>query len=427
VRGASVTEWIAATDRELFNGLLRNVLATGGPRYVELEWEPAGREPGRVALAAQTIRLGDEPRVAIFCFDLRVQKYVFETFQTAEARYRAIVEARPQLVCRLLPDTTLTFANEAFCRFFRTTRDEAIGRSLLEFLPSKARRSAQNAINRAVRETQPRSCEHAATGPDAHRHWLDWIYLPVWLPDGSLELHVIGQDATRQHAEQAALRASRRKVADLSSRLINDDELAHRRIARELHDGFSQQIAAHAFALARLERDFGGANAELQHRIGQLQRDIIVIGDSIRLFSHRLHPSVVEHLGLPAAFRALCRDVEDQSGIRIALEVTEPWPKLSIETNYSLYRIGQEILTNLVRHARATDAKIQLHAREHGIVLSFEDNGIGFEREKVQDGPTLGLVSLEERVSFLRGKLVIESAPSRGTHVRIDLPVTSSC
>lgn len=424
VTGEISTNWITPRDRVRFARMIQEIFASGEPRYCETEWEPPGLERKKAAVNASKVFLKGQPHVALFCLDLSVQNFAIETLRESEARYRAVVETQTELICRFLPDTTLTFANEAFYRFFGRPRDELLHRPLLNLVPPESRPCVRDMIARLITEGTPQTCEHAALAHAGDIRWLQWVHVQIRRADGTVEFQGVGRDVTERHEAEEALRHTRSEVDDLAARLMRVHEEECRRIAREMHDGISQQLAAHAIGLGVLARDFGAQHPEIRKRLQKLEGDAIAIADTVRTFSHELHPAVVDRLGLAAAVHRLARKAAARAGIPFQADIREPLPPLTHEMSYSIYRIAQETLGNIARHAQASRFSVRLCACHGPLELEIEDDGVGFDPKNVPGGAALGLLNIEERVRHLGGELSIESSPGHGTRFRIEFPLS---
>jgi len=128
---------------------------------------------------------------------------------------------------------------------------------------------------------------------------------------------------------------------------------------------------------------------------------------------------VLEHVGLPAALRSFCAEFAEHSALQFHVEVKEPCPPLSDQVALTLYRVTQEMVRNIERHARARNVWLRLTFDETDARLDIEDDGVGFDAKQPREKTGLGLISLEERVLFLHGQLKIESRPGLGTRIAV--------
>jgi signal transduction histidine kinase len=213
--------------------------------------------------------------------------------------------------------------------------------------------------------------------------------------------------------------------------LISAREEESKRLARELHDAFSQRLAVLGMEASALEQDPALPDSLRQslramgEKIGRLAKDV-------HQLSRELHPSILDDLGLTAALRAECGAFSRQYGIPVRFEPSAIPDGLSPAVSLGLYRIAQESLRNVGKHARATAVRVTLAATEGAekpedlIRLVIEDNGSGFDLERIKGRRGLGLVSMEERVRLAEGHLAIRSQPGSGTTVEVSIPVRRS-
>ncbi len=221
---------------------------------------------------------------------------------------------------------------------------------------------------------------------------------------------------------EAALRRSEAELRGLAARLLGDEEAEHRRLARELHDDFSQRLAVAAFELARLEKECVTAGTpQCERALRSLRERIDSLSDDMRGLARQLHPAVIEVLGLPAALRELCQSagVPDRCEVRFTTRGLPP--ALPPNVSVTLYRVVQEALRNIARHSKASRVAVTLRASGHAIWLTIRDNGVGFDPAETARGG-IGLISMKERVRLINGMLSVESKPQRGTRITVHLP-----
>lgn len=204
-----------------------------------------------------------------------------------------------------------------------------------------------------------------------------------------------------------------------SRRLVQAQEKERRRVARELHDGLGQTLAAIRFQVQKAARQFahGEAAADLREISLHLQDAI----QETRALSHDLRPSVLDDLGLLAALRALCRGFGERTGLPVELEADEEMERLPAEVETALYRIAQEGLRNIERHARARRVQLRLRRQEREGILEIRDEGQGMDEGQVSAG--MGLTNMRERAALIGGQLEVESAPGRGVLLRVRTPL----
>lgn len=225
---------------------------------------------------------------------------------------------------------------------------------------------------------------------------------------------------------QARLQASNQQISNLAGRLIASQEVERARIARDLHDDLSQQVAGLSIALSALKRQVAGPglqrSGELSSDVSSLQQRTAGLADDIRNLSHELHPSVLRHAGLAVALAGYCTALERQHGITITFAAEGDFASASTDTALCLYRITQEALRNVVNHAKATRADVRLRRIDDSADLTIIDDGRGFDIAS-RHGEGLGLVSIDERVRLAGGTVSIVTEANKGTRVHVQVPV----
>jgi two-component system sensor histidine kinase UhpB len=220
--------------------------------------------------------------------------------------------------------------------------------------------------------------------------------------------------------------ARSRRLEAFSSRVAQAQEEERERIAHELHDGLGQALTAIKLDLAAAGRGLDHDATEARERLGEAQRLADETLDELRRLSFDLRPAALDHLGLVAALESYVRAFRERSGVavEIAADGLEPRPPLAVEI--ALYRICQEALTNIARHAEATQAEVRLERAGESVRLTITDNGKGFDTAEVTDSEGalrgIGLIGMERRAEELGGDLDIESRPGEGTVVRVTIP-----
>jgi PAS domain S-box-containing protein len=218
-----------------------------------------------------------------------------------------------------------------------------------------------------------------------------------------------------------------RKMAEdtlfnLSGSLIDAQEEERKRIAREIHDDYQQQLAVLAIDLEQLAKDTGNSPVELSSRLLELWNRVGELGSDLHSLSHRLHSSTLESLGLVAGVRAFCEEFSEQHGMQVDF-VHENVPRaLPGNAALCLFRIAQEGVRNVKKHSGANRAEVRLELLEEKLHLSVSDHGIGFDSSEHSRRGGIGLRSMEERLRLLGGQLEIHSQSTRGTKIDAWIP-----
>ncbi len=236
--------------------------------------------------------------------------------------------------------------------------------------------------------------------------------------DQGRRLRIIGMvaDVTARKLAEAAL-------SSVSRRLIEAQDQERTRIARELHDDLSQQMALLQIGLEQFENDATEISSQDRQQLHKIAAVALEISSNIRDLSHRLHPTKLDTLGLLPSLSSFCKEIGRQHNLQVHFVhqgVPGPIPR---EVSLCLFRIVQEALRNVVKHSGATEAKVELVLPGDRIDLCISDFGMGFSLESAKTNGGLGLVSMRERLRLVGGSLSIESEPSRGTRIRASVPL----
>ena len=218
-----------------------------------------------------------------------------------------------------------------------------------------------------------------------------------------------------------ALRGSNLRIEDLAGRLITAQEEERARLARELHDDITQQIASLSISLISLKRRLPSDLTERHVEVNGLQQKATALSEAVRHLSHGLHPTVLKHLGLVAALKGLCAEFESLKTIEVVFHADDRLTDIPEDVALCLYRVAQEALHNAVRHAHAHRVEVSLAVVEKELELRIADDGRGFDRAEQRRG--LGLSSIDERVRLVTGRMEIRSEKGRGTELRVRAPL----
>lgn len=210
----------------------------------------------------------------------------------------------------------------------------------------------------------------------------------------------------------------------LARSVLRVTEQERRRLARDLHDGVGQKLGAALHRLEQLEDDLAGPLRERAAAVAALLRDSL---EEIRALSRAMRPGVLDDLGLAAALQWLARRAGDTHGFEVTCDVGN-LPAFGEEIETALFRIAQEALNNIGKHARASQVVVRLMVRGDAVVLLVADDGQGVDldaaRAKASQGESSGLSGMQERAALLGGTLELHSAPNDGMQVRVRIPRT---
>jgi signal transduction histidine kinase len=245
-----------------------------------------------------------------------------------------------------------------------------------------------------------------------------------WLPNERDLMRAIG-DRTVMAIERAQLteelRAREARIAELSAHLLAAQEDERKRISRELHDETGQSLMVIRLYLGMLEAQLTGrtAKAKIRETVSVVDRTI----EGIRRIIARLSPLVLQELGLVAAIRKEAKDLAKATGVKVRVGINEDVGRLAPEIEAAIYRVVQESLHNIAKHAQAKTASVQMSRHEGTVYLTIEDDGIGMPA-KVNSprSHSFGLAGIKERVASLDGEVRVHSEKGKGTRLEIMVP-----
>jgi signal transduction histidine kinase len=234
------------------------------------------------------------------------------------------------------------------------------------------------------------SIEYRFFHPSRGERWLQHVSTVVGRdhPSGAIRTFGILHDITEnKRAEE--------ELTTLSQRLIQAQEAERALIARDLHDDVTQRMAVLAIELGRAESS--AADGAPSETLRTVREGLVRLSEDVHSLAYRLHPSVLEELGLVEALRTECERKGRHGGIDVTLDLDPVPAAVGKDATLCLYRVAQEALNNVARHARAHTASVVLRQVDGGLLLAIKDDGVGFDPEETRGRGSLGLVSMRER------------------------------
>jgi len=230
---------------------------------------------------------------------------------------------------------------------------------------------------------------------------------------------IIGGGEVWRTQQARFFREREEEIRSFSARLMQAREDERRHLALELHDDVNQQLAAVNLGVANLRRQIPAGNSGVESQSALIHRQLVQVTDAIRRISHDLHPAILELGGLSAALRSCCAEFEALTKIRVEFTVAGDFAGISPAVNLALYRIVQEALQNVAKHADAKTARVEL-SRSVGVLrLTVSDTGKGINRSITKARSGLGLLGIRERARVAGGEAVIRSVPNEGTTLTV--------
>jgi two-component system CheB/CheR fusion protein len=231
------------------------------------------------------------------------------------------------------------------------------------------------------------------------------------------------QAETALHESEAALLQNRGELRALTANLLQSQGEERRRVSRELHDDLSQKMAKLQFDVETLEQQLPSEFQQWKTGLLSIRDEVGTLSNDIRRIAYQLHPSSLDHLGLSVALRSLCTEFAEREKLDVNFNARKVPKRIPPDIASSLYRVVQEALRNVVKHAGTTEVSLTLTGGAGQLSLTIRDNGAGFDARSVQGKGGLGLISMQERVRLVNGEFSVKSTPGHGVSITIHVPM----
>lgn len=414
IPGRNIRDFIPEDEVEKLLERCRVAVQTGKMQIAELALHDNRRIFFETRIVPYT-----EDQVLMIARDITQKKQAEEALKESEARYRAVVEDQTELIARWLPDTTITFVNKAYCRYFHTTPEECIGKGFThriypENLPNFLEHLAE--ISGLTPESPITISEHRVIVDSQNEpRWHQWIDRAIFDEKGQLiEYQSVGRDITDVKKADEILKQTNAQLQLMARQLISAQEYERHHIALELHDDVLSLLGAMMMTV------------DNQALPDTFQQNYLQLTAKLRNTISGLRPPML-NFGLHAALGELCDDLCDLAPNGTCPRLSIPSNPVRFDPNVELhiFRIVQQACDNAMRHAKATDVQIQGVIEAGLIDLTIADDGIGFDAEKQMDlvqalaNQHYGLAGMLERGALIGAQVDISSQPESGARVRI--------
>jgi len=423
--------------------------ATLRARLAELEDKLANRPSGKG---------GELPESAI-----TESKRIEDALKASEIRYRRLFETAKDGILLLDADTgRITDANPFLQDLLGYSHTELLGKRLWEIGPFRDIAASRAAFRKLQRKEYIRY-DNLPLETKGRRHRHVEFVSNVYLVNGTRVIQCNIRDITERHqAEEALAKAaielenrveertaellmanklmkkmldegklaeerigkSRERLRNLSGRLQSLLEEERTRISREIHDELGQALTALKLDLSLIRQSLvSDGLAEQSANIHEIERAVNRIIRTVRKISTELRPGILDELGVAAAIEWMAKDFQNRTGIgcKVTIQAVDKLSDTAHAT--AIFRIVQEALTNVMRHAAASQVNVRLEKKDDTLIVEVRDNGIGIMEGWISDSKSHGLIGVRERVLLLGGETVIRGKPSEGTLVRVTLPM----
>lgn len=344
-----------------------------------------------------------------------------QAFRLSEGRLAGILDIAEDAIIVIDENRTIALFNQGAVKLFGYDPDEILGQSLDQLLPERLRADHSHHIQAFAHSTD--SARRMAQRQDVFGLKKDGTEFPA---EASISKLTVGQKTTftvilRDITDRLR---TEHQLQSLTTQLMTAQEEERRRISRELHDDINQRLALLAIEMGRMETGSPVSADASQQAFQSLAQRLAAISDDVRRMAYQFHPSILDDLGLSAALKYLVNEFSVNTGIKTVVVQEDFRDPLPQEIASCLYRIAQESLLNVTKHAQASRVELELTCDGQEVTLSIHDSGVGFDLERIRTHYLgLGLVNMRERVRSVHGRLEIQAHPGQGTRIIVQIPL----
>ncbi len=374
--------------------------------------------------------------------EVKARKAAQEATEESELKFRSVVESARDAIVTIDAAGRVVALNRGAEHMFGYKRSELLGKVFTRLVPPGRRALTRYQLRRLVSGNARQLLQRPLETCGQHRDGSEFpaeLSVATWKTRDGVFLTGIVRDIRERKQAETALRESREhyihlfeearamqeNLRQLSNKVLTAQEEERRHISRELHDEIGQTLTAANVSIAML-RSHAQSDPEFARKVESAQALLEQSMEMVHRFARELRPPMLDHLGPFAAMQNYVKTYTERTGVAVELENTADVRKLNVQQGTVLYRIAQECLTNVYKHAGASKVKIKLSEHGNQVCLEISDNGRGAPDPTVDPAAPaadrLGLIGMQERVRLVHGTLSIDSQPRRGTTVRVQIP-----
>ncbi|NVZ99186.1 PAS domain S-box protein [Pseudomonas gingeri] len=364
-------------------------------------------------------------RIVGIARDITARKNAEQALHTREQEFRALVENTPDVIARFDLQCRFLYANPAAQNMLKRPLAFLLGKNSSEASPrSSAARPFQDMLEHII-QTGKTTEEELTLDVPVEQDGEAACYLVRLVPErdqhgGVVSILAVGRNISAMRVAERRLKESHAQLRQLSSYRENTREEERKRIAREIHDELGQQLTVLRMGISLLRLQFGSDHPLLVERVQALMVRVDETIQVVRNVATSLRPSALD-MGLTSALEWLVSEFSQNTGVPCRLRAPSARLELDDERATAIFRVIQECLTNVARHAQASRVEIDLKRDVEHVLIEVRDNGKGFDPEQLPKG-RLGMLGMRERGHMLGGTVTVNSPLGQGTHVRVNIP-----
>jgi PAS domain S-box-containing protein len=424
VKGLNVADWDAQWNREEIRERIQDVLESSA--MFETRHRCKDGSIFDVEVCATGVQIAGEQLFFCVTRDISERKQAEDRLRRSEEKFKTLFGLAPVGISVVDQQHNVVDANPALEQIVRLSRKELMSRKhphrVILSADGKPKLLHEFPSQRAIKENRAIHDEMAIVAENGEIIWVQVSAAPLALPDASAV--VITQDITERKRAAKELEEANQQLRTLSRQLFHVQEEERRHLARELHDEIGQNLTA-----AKINLNIIAPNvpADATRRLEDSIQLLDGLLGQVRQLSLDLRPPLLDELGLVPTLRWLVDQQAQRAGLRGSFTANVDGAEIDPDTRTACFRVAQEAITNIIRHAGAKNVALEVLCDAERLTLSVRDDGAGFNPIAIQQRTTrdftLGLVSMRERTSLMRGGFEVHSAPGQGTEIRAWFPL----
>lgn len=366
--------------------------------------------------------------------EIRERQQAEVALRDSQEQLHSVVQSTDEGIISLNGQGEVMLWNKGAETLFGFSRDDMQGQTLERIIPERFRLAHQAGIKRASqaggKTVEGEMFELMGLHRDGSEFPLE-LSLGYWHKNGEIFFTGIVRDITaRKQAEktlrerEGELQRSQEELQALGAQLISAQEDERRRLSRELHDDMNQRLAMVAIHIQSVQGSLPESDP-MQETLQHLNREVTSLSENVRNLAHQLHPSILDDLGLVVALQSYIEDFSKWEHIPVTFQPQDVPPILPQDIALCVYRVTQECLRNVAKHARADHVSVEVTGVKTGLQLVIKDDGKGFTPEAVRTGTRgLGLIGMKERIRVVQGTFDVQASEGKGTTTTAWIPLS---